>query len=92
MHARVKRIVYGAHDPKTGVCGSSEDLTNANCLNIKLILLEVFQRENVANYCKHFLNHVDNLKDRYKITSFYLHLFLPYMYKIVQNKKHSKNK
>ena len=31
VHARVKRIVYGAHDPKTGVCGSSEDLTNANC-------------------------------------------------------------
>ena len=31
-------------------------------LNIKLILLEVFQRESVANYCKHFLNHVDNLE------------------------------
>ena len=31
VHARVKRIVYGAYDPKTGVCGSSEDLTNANC-------------------------------------------------------------
>ena len=30
VHARVKRIVYGAHDPKTGVCGSSEDLTNTN--------------------------------------------------------------
>ena len=28
MHARVKHIIYGAHDPKTGVCGSSEDLTN----------------------------------------------------------------
>ena len=31
IHARVKRIVYGAYDQKTGVCGSSEDLTNANC-------------------------------------------------------------
>ena len=31
MNARVKRIVFGAYDPKTGVCGSSEDLTNANC-------------------------------------------------------------
>ena len=31
VHARVKRIVYGAHDPKTGVFSSSEDLTNANC-------------------------------------------------------------
>ena len=54
-------------------------------LNIKLILLEVFQRENVANYCKHFLNHVDNLKDRYEITLFHLYLSLQYMYKIVQN-------
>jgi tRNA(adenine34) deaminase len=36
MHARVKRIVYGAHDPKTGVCGSSEDLTNANFFKHKI--------------------------------------------------------
>ena len=33
IHARVTRIVYGAHDPKIGVCGSSDDLTNANCFN-----------------------------------------------------------
>jgi len=36
MHARIERIVYGAHDPKTGVCGSSEDLTNANCFKHKI--------------------------------------------------------
>ena len=36
VHARVKRIVYGAHDPKTGVCGSSENLTNANCFKHKI--------------------------------------------------------
>ena len=36
MHARVKRIVFGAYDPKTGVCGSSEDLTNANCFKHKI--------------------------------------------------------
>ena len=36
VHARVKRIVYGAHDPKTGVCGSSEDLTNSNCFKHKI--------------------------------------------------------
>jgi tRNA(adenine34) deaminase len=36
MHARIKRIVYGAHDQKTGVCGSSEDLTNANCFKHKI--------------------------------------------------------
>ena len=31
VHARIERIVYGAHDPKTGVCGSSTDLRNLNC-------------------------------------------------------------
>ena len=36
VHARVKRIVYGAHDPKTGACGSSEDLTNSNCFTHKI--------------------------------------------------------
>ena len=36
MHARIERIVYGAHDPKTGVCSSSEDLTNANCFKHKI--------------------------------------------------------
>ena len=36
VHARVKRIVYGAHDPKTGACGSSEDLTNSNCFKHKI--------------------------------------------------------
>jgi len=33
MHARIERIVYGAHDPKTGVCGSCIDLTNSKVFN-----------------------------------------------------------
>jgi tRNA(adenine34) deaminase len=28
MHARIARIVFGASDPKTGVCGSKNDLTS----------------------------------------------------------------
>jgi len=39
MHARVDRIVFGAHDPKTGVCGSSENLMGANCFNHKIDLV-----------------------------------------------------
>ena len=31
VHARIERIIYGAHDPKTGVYGSSIDLRNLNC-------------------------------------------------------------
>lgn len=33
MHARVKRIVFGAHDPKTGVAGSVFDLFELRQLN-----------------------------------------------------------
>ena len=28
MHARIERVVFGASDPKTGVCGSKVDLTS----------------------------------------------------------------
>jgi len=33
MHARIKRMVYGASDPKTGVCGSHVDLTSESFFN-----------------------------------------------------------
>jgi tRNA(adenine34) deaminase len=33
MHARIERIIYGANDLKTGVCGSCENLTSAKFFN-----------------------------------------------------------
>lgn len=33
MHARISRVVYGAKDPKTGVCGSVIDLFGETRLN-----------------------------------------------------------
>ncbi len=30
IHARVKRVVFGAADPKTGACGGNVDLRNAS--------------------------------------------------------------
>ena len=33
MHARIARIVFGASDPKTGVCGSCADLTTESFFN-----------------------------------------------------------
>ena len=39
MHARVEHVVFGAYDPKTGVCGSSENLINAKCFNHKINLV-----------------------------------------------------
>ena len=51
MHARIKRIVYGSHDPKTGVCGSSENLIDANCFNHKIDLVSGV----LENECKQLL-------------------------------------
>ena len=35
IHARLKRIVYGAYDMKTGVCGSSVNFQDENCFQHK---------------------------------------------------------
>ena len=52
MHARIERIVYGTHDPKTGACGSSENLIDANCFNHKIALVSGV----LENKCKQLLN------------------------------------
>mgnify|MGYP000563066317 FL=1 len=36
MHARIERIVFGASDPKTGVCGSKADLTSETFFNHRI--------------------------------------------------------
>ena len=36
IHARIDRIVYGASDPKTGVCGSCMNLNEENFFNHKI--------------------------------------------------------
>ena len=33
VHARIKRVVFGAYDVKTGVCGSCADLSDSTCFN-----------------------------------------------------------
>jgi tRNA(adenine34) deaminase len=33
MHARIARVVFGAHDPKTGACGSVVDAFSIGNLN-----------------------------------------------------------
>jgi len=35
VHARISRLVFGAYDPKTGVCGSSLNLHEQACFNQK---------------------------------------------------------
>ena len=36
LHARIERLIFGAYDPKTGVCGSCCNLTNAEFINHKI--------------------------------------------------------
>ena len=36
IHARIDRVVFGASDPKTGVCGSCIDLNQENLFNHKI--------------------------------------------------------
>ena len=33
IHARIERVVFGASDPKSGVCGSSIDITSGSFFN-----------------------------------------------------------
>ena len=33
IHARISRVVFGAYDQKTGVCGSCMDLSMSECFN-----------------------------------------------------------
>ena len=36
IHARVSRVVFGAYDQKTGVCGSCQDLSSSGCLRYRI--------------------------------------------------------
>ena len=56
MHARLARIVYGANDLKTGACGSSENLINANCFNHKIHLISGILEDECKQLLKKFFN------------------------------------
>ena len=46
IHARIDRVVFGASDPKTGVCGSCIDLNKENFFNHKISITGgVLERE-----------------------------------------------
>ena len=56
MHARIKRVVYGAHDPKTGVCGSSENFMEASCFNHKIDMASGVLENESKQLLKNFFN------------------------------------
>jgi len=56
MHARVEHVVFGAYDPKTGVCGSSENLMDAKCFNHKINLVSGVLENECRQLLKNFFN------------------------------------
>ena len=52
IHARIERVVFGAFDFKTGVCGSCEDLTKSKTINHKVIISGGI----LENDCRKMLN------------------------------------
>ena len=54
MHARIEHIIFGAYDPKTGVCGSSENFINAKCFNHKITVVSGVMENECQNMLKKF--------------------------------------
>ena len=57
-HARIERLVYGANDPKTGVCGSSVNLVNEKCFHHKIHIVGGILEPN----CKKILTNFFEIK------------------------------
>ncbi len=51
VHARIERVVFGAYDEKTGVCGSCQNLVNSACFNHTITI----QGGILADECKELL-------------------------------------
>lgn len=52
--ARLKRIVYGANDPKTGACGSVMDIANHKKLNHKIEVISGLLQQEGAGLLQQF--------------------------------------
>ena len=56
MHARIDRLIFGAYDPKTGVCGSSENFMEASCFNHKITIASGVLENESKQLLKNFFN------------------------------------
>ena len=56
VHARIEKLVFGAFDPKTGVCCSSDILTNANFFNHKIVIEGGILEKKCSDALKNFFN------------------------------------
>ena len=58
MHARIKRIVYGAKDSKSGVCGSCADLSAASFFNHKVEIVGGVYSETCSELLQSFFKSI----------------------------------
>ena len=56
VHARIERIVYGAYDSKTGVCGSCTDLRSSNCFKHQINITGGILQNECSKMLKKFFN------------------------------------
>jgi len=54
IHARISGLVFGAFDPKTGVCGSSSNLHEQGCFNHKPFITGGILKEDCSLILKDF--------------------------------------
>ena len=54
LHARLARVVFGAHDPKTGVCGSVMDLPGHTQLNHQTTIVGGIEAETCGHVLRQF--------------------------------------
>lgn len=54
VHARIRRLVYGAHDPKSGACGSLYDIVQDTRLNHQLELTRGILEEECRDLIQRF--------------------------------------
>jgi len=54
IHARIDRLVFGAYDSKTGVCGSSSNITNEKNFNHKIDIIGGILKSENENLLKAF--------------------------------------
>lgn len=66
--ARLKRIVIGTEDPKTGVCGGKLDLANSNLFNHKIQIEKGILEEECSGILKEFFRklRIEKLKKSQK--------------------------
>ena len=65
IHSRIKRLVIGAPDFKTGVCGSCEDLTESQIFNHKIEIKHGILQKESSQLIKKFFK--EKRKKEFKI-------------------------